>query len=289
VILEQVRESIVKRGGRAVLVLLSLVSDLLREYSLQEPSDLRIRRRIAPLPTTPFLQALKKKATAFVCNLRAAQQVTGLLDIRCKANLGDSRRPLGASGDKSKRYDLVITSPPYATALPYIDTQRLSLIWLGLSSVEEIRPLEAFALGSREFNADSVHWRSKLNDNADGLPESLAALCRTMLDSLTEADGFRRRATPMLIYRYFTEMQLVFASLRNALNRGARLAFVVGSNQTTLGGQRFIIDTPNSLAIIAEQLGFRVSEVMPLETYQRYGLHQKNSINTESLTILEST
>ena len=91
----------------------------------------------------------------------------------------------------------------------------------------------------------------------------------------------------MLIYRYFAEMRQVFAGLRSVLRSGARLAFVVGANHTTLGGQTFRIDSAESLANIAEHLGFRIAEVLRLETYQRYGLHQKNSINTENLTILE--
>jgi hypothetical protein len=71
------------------------------------------------------------------------------------------------------------------------------------------------------------------------------------------------------------------------LKRGARLAFIVGPNQTTLGGEAFCIDSARSLAVIAEQLGFRVCEVLELEAYQRYGLHQRNSIQQENLTILE--
>src|SRR5260221_4646924 len=41
-LLEQLHASINKHGGRSAPVLLSFVSDLLRDYSLQEPSDLRI-------------------------------------------------------------------------------------------------------------------------------------------------------------------------------------------------------------------------------------------------------
>ncbi len=289
ILLERLRGSIAKKGGQAESVLLSLVSDLLREYSLQEPSDLRIRRRISPFPSEPLLYALKKKADAFVRNLRASQAITGLLDVNCRALVGDSRKTgeVGQRSSNPRYYDLVITSPPYATALPYIDTQRLSLIWLGLTSVEDLRSLEAFAVGSREFGRNAINWDARLQENADGLPDSLATLCHTLRKALRPEDGFRRRATPMLIYRYFAEMRQVFAGLRSVLRSGARLAFVVGANHTTLGGQTFRIDSAESLANIAEHLGFRIAEVLRLETYQRYGLHQKNSINTENLTILE--
>src|SRR5260370_3030796 len=56
-VLELLRISVLENGGVAANILLSLVSDLLRDYSLQEPSDLRIRRRICPLPDEPFIVA----------------------------------------------------------------------------------------------------------------------------------------------------------------------------------------------------------------------------------------
>ncbi len=288
-LLEALRGSVREHAGRAEAVLLSLASDLLRDYSLQEPSDLRIRRRICPLPSEPFLDAFAIKADAFLRNLGAAQEVTGLVELDSEAVLDDSRELVSAVGQKNlpSRYDLVITSPPYATALPYIDTQRLSLVWLGLCSADEIRRLEAAAVGSREIRDRATDWQQRLAENLDGLPPRLASLCRKLQTSLSSKDGFRRQATPMLIYRYFADMKRVFAGLTKVLNKDAKLAFVVGATHTTLSGQRFDIDAPTGLALIAEELGFGVKEVIPLQTYQRYGLHQKNSIQAENLTILE--
>jgi site-specific DNA-methyltransferase (cytosine-N4-specific) len=288
-LLEALRASIREHGGRAEPVLLSLASDLLRDYSLQEPADLRIRRRISPFPSEPLLNALENKTAEFVRNLTAAQEVTGLIQLDSEAVVEDSRDLAAAIQRKSlvSRYDLVITSPPYATALPYIDTQRLSLVWLGLCSAEEIRRLEGEAVGSREVRYKSSNWDQRLRDNTDELPARLASFCRKLKAALGSKDGFRRQAVPSVVYRYFADMRRVFLSLSNVLSGDAKLAFVVGPNRTTLGGQRFVIDTPRQLGLIAEDLGFRVSEVIPLQTYQRYGLHQNNSIQSENLTILE--
>ena len=288
-ILEALRASIREHGGRAESVLLSLASDLLRDYSLQEPSDLRIRRRNCPLPSEPFLHAYAVRADGFLRNLCAAQEVTGLVELDSQAVLEDSRELVAAVERKSLvgKYDLVITSPPYATALPYIDTQRLSLVWIGLCSPDEIRRLEAEAVGSREMRDQATNWKQRLSENTDRLPARLAALCRKLTTSISSSDGFRRQATPMLIYRYFADMKRVFKGLISVVNKDARLAFVVGTTHTTLGGQRFEIDAPTWLAHIAGELGFGVKEVIPLETYQRYGLHQKNSVQAENLTILE--
>jgi site-specific DNA-methyltransferase (cytosine-N4-specific) len=54
--LEALRKSITDHAGNARRILLALVSDLLRDYSLQEPTDLRIRRRISAMPTKPLMK-----------------------------------------------------------------------------------------------------------------------------------------------------------------------------------------------------------------------------------------
>ncbi|WP_221888857.1 hypothetical protein, partial [Enterococcus faecalis] len=50
---------------------LALVSDLVREYSLQEPADLRIRRRTSEMPTTDFWDAVKIKVSSFCANINS--------------------------------------------------------------------------------------------------------------------------------------------------------------------------------------------------------------------------
>jgi site-specific DNA-methyltransferase (cytosine-N4-specific) len=147
--------------------------------------------------------------------------------------------------------------------------------------------LEAEAVGSREVRCKSTDWHQRLEDNDDSLPPGVATFCRKLQRALGANDGFRRQAVPSVVYRYFADMRRVLAGLTTVLHEGATLAFLVGRNHTTLGGERFEIDTPSFLGLVASELGFRVKEVIPLQTYQRYGLHQKNSIRGESLTMME--
>ena len=69
---------------------------------------------------------------------------------------------------------------------------------------------------------------------------------------------------------------------------GSPYALVVGGNHTVLGGRRFDIDTPAHLASLAEANGWRTREILPLQTYQRYGLHMNNAVANEALVILEA-
>ena len=55
-----------------------------------------------------------------------------------------------------------------------------------------------------------------------------------------------------------------------------------------LGGVRYEINTPEHIVSLAKSVGWRIKEIMPLQTYQRYGYHMNNAISSESLIVLEA-
>jgi len=270
-------------------ILSACASDLLRDYSLQDPMDLRIRRRKTPLPEKPFFEAFAVSVERYAMRLANARDTlkevgsahSVLFDSR---KLSPKLKCLGGG-----LFDCALTSPPYATALPYIDTQRLSLVWLGLIPPAEILSLDAQLVGSRESRgAERKTMATALDENSAGLPREQALYCLKLLRALGEADGFRRKAVPTLLYRYFVGMRDSFKSIRKVMKDGAPYVLIVGGNHTTLGGTRFDIDTPTHLSLIAESVGWRTREILPLQTYQRYGYHMTNAVAKEAMVILEA-
>ena len=283
--IEAVRLVINKNAGRAAPIFLALASDLLRDYSLQDPRDLRIRRRKSPIPTLPFTEAWVDNCRRSIGRLEAAQNVVG------------HKLPLGRAiqhdvttvtpTDVKSSFDAAITSPPYAMALPYLDTQRLSLVWLSILAPPDVARLEGELIGSRELRG-SVRKRlvhAMIHNEAD-VPEAQVELCHKLQIAIGECDGFRRRAVPVLLYRYFAMMLRSFRAIRTLVRTGAPFAMVVGGNHTTLGGQRKDIDTARHLTEIAARAGWIVEEKLPLQTYQRYGYHVRNAVRSETLVIL---
>lgn len=271
-------------------IYLAMASNLLRDYSLQEPKDLRIRRRKSPLPDTPWIAALKAFFEVCALKIEAAQRELGVVSSQNRAYQADARTlSLQPKHWTIKPpYQAAITSPPYATALPYIDTQRLSLVWLSLCHPSEIRAYESLLTGSREFRSAARRvWKQKMSDNAEHLPDALRDLCLELQRSLSDADGFRRRVVPSLLYRYFADMQRIFRSTYPLMESGARFALIVGHNHTTLGGKRFDIDTPKHLIALALHVGWELHDIASLQTYQRYDLHRKNSVAAETLIVLK--
>jgi site-specific DNA-methyltransferase (cytosine-N4-specific) len=272
-------------------VLFAIASNLLRDYSLQDPHDLRIRRRHSALPETPFIEAFTEATALFLRRLEAAQHTLAQRPTVGKALLLDSRflNP-GSNGLGTVQFDCALTSPPYATALPYIDTQRLSLVWLELLAPADMLPLEARLIGSREVRGErKQELLAALLENRRGLPTEQADFCLTLQAAVADQqDGFRRQAVPLLLYRYFVGMAEVLRAVRRCIKDGAPFALIVGRNHTILGGKRFEINTPHHLAALAGCCGWTHEETVPLQTYQRYGYHMSNAVHSEALVIVRA-
>ena len=283
---ETIRTVIEDSAGPYAPVFLGLASNLLRDYSLQDPKDLRIRRRKTPLPDMPLPDAFSAACYRFIGRLEDAQAILGTDLPRGSAE----QRDAAALVPGAASFDAAITSPPYAMALPYIDTQRLSLVWLSLIEPADVSRQEAELIGSREFRGDARRIMAvALTENAESLPEATGAFCLQLQEALNDRDGFRRQAVPVLLYRYFTFMRDCFRAVRRVVRPGAPFALIIGHNHTVLGGVRHNIDTPAHLVALATDAGWTVDELIPLQTYRRYGYHVENAVRAETLVILRNS
>lgn len=270
-------------------IYLVLISNLLRDYSLQEPTDLRIRRRTSPFPNVTLIESLKISLKLLVHSMAKFQNIKGIIHSNNQAFNVDIRNSKNFQL-KQGQFDFAITSPPYATALPYIDTQRLSLIWLNFIQPIELKRLESILVGSREFEAkvEQIRWLEKLIINESNLPPDVYQFCQVIARRLKNSDGFRKQAVPSLLYRYFVDMKNSFAEIRKLIRKDGQFALIVGHNHTMVGNVRTDIDTPMLLSIIGEDVGFKIHEITPLETYHRYGLNSLNAVQKESLMVFKN-
>ncbi len=274
-----------------------VLSDICREVSLQDPGDLRIRRRKNPADDYPVIELFTESLTAKVGSIaRARRFVKPTKGASQVAIGGDTRNAAGVLGAvlgnrKRRAFDAAITSPPYATAMPYIDTQRLSLALLGLIGSREIRQSEKRQIGNREIqDKERRELEAEIAANTAELPDTVIAFCRHLVRLADhKSHGFRRRNVPALAYKYLVDMASMFASVCRVVRKGGRYALVVGRNATELQGQDVVIDTPQLLADTAESREWTVEEMTPFETYQRFDVHQSNSIREEILLVLRRT
>lgn len=263
----------------------SLISDVLREYSQQEPTDLRIRRRFSPMPAESIRDAIIRKIRKCLDSRDRTRQVIGPIKGTQVARSGTAE---AVQRFGKQLFDGVVTSPPYATALPYIDTQRLSLVWLQLIPPSAIEETEESLIGAREAEKKTLrHLGEQLQQHNNGLPLSVNQAIQAISSKHTDKDGFRKKAVPPLLFRYFTRMKASLLAMRRSVRRGGQAVLVVGTNRTTAGDTTFEVNTPALLGDVAATVGWRVRELVPLQAYHRYGLHAKNAVQGESLLVLE--
>jgi DNA modification methylase len=268
-----------------------VLSSVIREVSQQEPSDLRVRYRKEMLKDADLFGIFSDQLAVQFGRIESFWRVRGRAPCRFhRANAvdGDNRKKetLTRLGLAEGSVDFVLTSPPYATALPYIDTDRLSLLTLfGLSSPER-RPLENAIIGSREISpADRNRLDAQCLDTI-GLPASsvkFLKIIRSRLAKDTDA-GFRKQAVPALLVRYLVDMTVALQNVHSVCRKGAQAMIVIGNNRTEVGGTTLRIPTTDLVEDIAEAAGFQRMERIDISVTTENLLHQKNAI-TENVVL----
>jgi len=280
----------------ANLVLQVLLSSIVREVSQQAPEDLRIRRRKKPIADAPVLDLLRVRIKSFRERLRHfAGRMSCAPVVLNPGNvvLGDSRLPVTFQGLTTAPFDCIVTSPPYATALPYIDTDRLSLLILfGLDSTTRAR-IEEDLTGSREIRerqrreleaAVSVGLENRLGSKA-------AAEVIRKIHTLNNhsAVGFRRRNMAALLVRYFTDMKSTFLNLAKVVRPGAQLFFVIGDNRTIAGNRPVVIPSAKALTEMGSSIGWRLRDSLPISVTREAPMHSRHAITENVILHFEST
>jgi site-specific DNA-methyltransferase (cytosine-N4-specific) len=282
-------ESLKGDSGLPSDLLRMAISNVVREISWQLPEDLRVRRRSAdwePPSIAPLIQrSLHRIESALLEQLAISPSIKPL---EYDVVFADAREISTKAELTSSPGTVIVTSPPYATALPYVDTDRLSIVVLGLADSNEIKGLDAKLIGSREWDrAEAEYWEDCSRSNSHDLSTEITELIAS-IQKRNQADeaGFRRIAVPGLLYRYFTHMKKSLSSWSTFLAQGEHAVLVVGSNRTAGTTAPIHIQTPSLIASLAPQSGFDVTELLELQTWPRYGMHSKNGVSTESAVVL---
>ncbi|MXY04302.1 MAG: site-specific DNA-methyltransferase [Gammaproteobacteria bacterium] len=265
------------------------LSNILRGVSWQKDDDLRVRRQMNELPGGAVIERFLKEA------LRSTKVVGAFIAERGRAGLGtyvmqegDARIAADTMPQLTGRADAIITSPPYATALPYIDTDRLSLAYLGLLPRGDHRSRDLLMIGNREVTERCrlAYW-TFYQTNRALLPKGTGALIDRIHElNSTHEVGFRRRNLPALLSKYFFDMREVLGQMFILLRPGGIAFMVIGDNRTTAGGELVKINTADHLTAIAESVGFRKVDDVPMEMLSSRDIYRKNAMPSERIVAL---
>ncbi|MBU2052988.1 MAG: hypothetical protein KJ721_01950, partial [Nanoarchaeota archaeon] len=214
------------------------------------------------------------------------QMELGKANVRC----GDSRLLSKIKCETtSKGIDLVITSPPYATALPYLDTDRLSLSFLQYLNSKSIKDKDRDMVGNREINnKERKKLETNLLDNSDNLPNQTISLIHKIYNSNKDWEvGFRRKNKAALLYNYFSDMKKIINELYLVMNKNASLFLIVGNNFTIAGGRKIEITTDCLLEEIGTEIDFKLIKSFPITVTGDNLVHSKNLIKQNKIIHLK--
>jgi DNA modification methylase len=268
-----------------------ILSSIIRDVSQQEPDDLRIRRRKQTIEDADVLGLLLQRLEIMHERLVSFWSIRGYSPYRfwkstVMAADARERSSFEMMGLGPGSIDLVLTSPPYATALPYIDTDRLSLlVLLGMTATDR-RPLEQHLTGSREITAsERALFEAELSrDNS--LPASVSAFLRDLYVVIAQADvGFRRKNMPALLLRFFLDMKQILENVYWAMKANALATVVLGDNTTNINGRMVVIPTTRLVKDIASSLNLELTEEIPITVTTEDLFHIKNAIKRNSVLL----
>lgn len=261
-----------------------ILSSIVREVSNQDPNDLRIRFRVDQSPDADVLGLFAIRLREQFGRIEKFWKIRGNAPqpfLHTHVVEGDNRD--GATfvrlGLASDSVDVIVTSPPYGTALPYIDTDRLSLLLLMGMSSSQRRPVEAGLIGSREIGPPE---RRRLEEPSEwaSLPIGSRRFLKKMLSAVAvDADaGFRKRNAPALMARYLKDMAATIEHGRQLLRPGGEIMMVIGDNSTTLNGSKMRIPCTDLVEEIAFNAGFEPIERINISVTTENLKHIKNAI-----------
>lgn len=283
--LDDISQAIVRLRSKPSITLAQVaLSNIIRSVSWQKLDDLRVRREIRLDvdidPKKEFLEELGRSVRAVLAFL---YQSGVLKKADFSITEGDARECHVHWGRNS--VDLIVTSPPYATALPYLDTDRLSLCYLGLLPRPEHRRRDQEMIGNREITEGvrCDYWKRYKDDKAK-LPLSVSRLIdKVDLLNSKAVVGFRRRNLPSLLAKYFFDMQEVMVSALSALKPGHHAFIVVGNNHTLAGGKRVDIMTAELLKDVGRDVGFEVGSSVQMEMLVSRDIFKRNASDAEEI------
>jgi len=266
------------------------LSNIIRNVSWQKTDDLRVRKEVREDIDIDSIQEFLIGMGKTVRTVSAfLYQNSGKPVGNHEMNLGDARILTESLSQWTGQVDAIITSPPYATALPYLDTDRLSLSYLGLLPRSSYRHRDLQMIGNREITnrirqANLEEYLEKKSDLPGEVCELIDHLIETNSDDQV---GFRRRNLPSLLARYFMDMKMVFNEMHKILKENKFAYVVVGQNHTIANGEKIIIDTPRLLGEIATQVGFQLTGSISMEMLVSRDIFKKNASTREEILCLQ--
>lgn len=268
------------------------LSNILRRVSWQKIDDLRVRKKqfhYRPGFTMMlFSEEVYQQTRKLVPYLTLIKNKIKLK--RFEIMDGDIRHISAIIPNSIGKCDILITSPPYAMALPYLDTDRLSLIVLGLLQRKE-HNLKGFEMvGNREITEKQrIKIWEAYHTRRYELPKEVCGFIDNVAKNYHNGKvGFRRRNLPALLSKYFLDMTEAMMRVKGMMKPNHYGYFIVGNNSTNINGKRLDIPTNKFLWKIGKKVGWKPIKMINMELLTSRDIFRKNRGTSETILVFKS-
>jgi DNA modification methylase len=249
------------------------------EYPSGHPLEIRAQQHLSDLAKVPVFEVFKSIMAA---NARRIEHIgfLGLDKTHASIICSDARHLhyQHMNGDHSRQQlpdqsvQLIITSPPYPGAQKYIRCSSISMGWLGICAISELRGLKSQTIGREEYRKSEC-----LDPTPTGIGEADDILAEIWKENPI-------RAT--IAGTYLNEMRDVFREMHRVLRADGYMVLVAANNHVCKREFR----TLRYLRLLAEKTGFSVILEL-IDHIRSRGLmtkrnHTANIITREGVLVL---
>jgi len=225
-----------------------------------------------------FISALKKRLNVLYLRIYLFHKLNEVLKINIgtgEAFEGDTRDMKGLIGDN--KVDAIVNSPPYSTALDYIDFDRPQLTILDLAgSLDELGE-KMIGIPRQSF------YPNYLLTEIEEEKEDFSVLCtyakeiiRTLIDNGRKDAGLRT-------YKFYVDMYKTLKEMHRILKPQAKSAIIIGNNNYKINEDYIEIKNDQVLWELGEKIGFEIDTVITRELEKT----SSGNIRYESVVVLQ--
>jgi DNA modification methylase len=164
--------------------------------------------------------------------------------------MGDSRKLVGIDG---RKFDLLITSPPYPNRMSYIRELRPYMYWLNYLN-------EAREAGELDWQAIGGTWgiaTSRLNEWEPTPDVFSPEYLHQIIDEIAKGDGKNGELLSRYVAKYFEDVWLHLFKVYSLIREGGRVHYIVG-NSVFYGT---IVPVEKIYRDMLREIGFRETKI----------------------------
>lgn len=155
-----------------------------------------------------------------------------------------------------KKFDLVITSPPYMNGMDYVMNYKIEMGWLGFAkNHKDLKKLKDEMVVCDNVSKGLI--KDFYNSKSIYKDKWLEAIKSDIERNIEKRGAYRRRDMPYIVHKYFDDLYKVMKNVKYSLNAGGRFILVVGDSLIA----DVYIPTDLLIAKIGLQLGLDIEKI----------------------------